>query len=175
MPLKFTKDCRVAPLLLLFLGGLELPGRNEKANEVLITIQDVRVGPPADVELKFRGPDEGFIPSCGTAKNGMRLLCTAATQLEVRTRDGWRLVRLRRTFGILGAIPLSQAEINQISSGREMSFIYRFSRRFFEVDPGQELRVQLQVWHDKKGIASGQGGLKIISPPFKCPEMRVSE
>jgi len=175
MPLKFTKDCRVLPLLLLFLGGLELLGRNEKANEVLITIQGVRVGPPADVELKLRGPDESFIPSCGTAKDGMRLLCTAATQLEVRTRDGWRPVRLRRTFGILGAIPLSQAEINQISPGREMSFIYRFSRRFFEVDPGQQLRVQLQVWHDKKSISSGRDGHTIISPPFKCPEMGIAE
>ena len=56
----------------------------------------------------------------------------------------------------------------------EAEFIFRFSRDYFEVDPGQQLRVVIDVWKDEQSMKDGEEPIKLYSQPFKCPQIGFS-
>jgi hypothetical protein len=156
----------------LFAIPLPLHAQSDADQTAQLEVESVQAVPQVFVNIQLRVPKQPmFIPYCGEAEGGEKVLCTGATHLEVRTKEGWRPAKLRTTFGVLGALSLQRARGVQIAPKSGASFSFQFSRRFFEVDPGQQLRVVLDAWSDQQSMKAGGRRMQLISPPFDCPEI----
>jgi hypothetical protein len=58
-----------------------------------------------------------------------------------------------------------------IAPRSEVPFEFRFSRRYFEVEPGQQLRVVVDVWPDGQSMKADGRSTQLASPPFECPQI----
>jgi hypothetical protein len=173
----------------LFGIGQALRGQSEPKEGPRLDLGNVGAIPQIYVSLRLRAPDKQiFVPYCGQSKigtwdkslfapyqsqavaNTTRILCTAGTHLQVRSGAEWVPAGARTTFGILGRLPLDLADGVLIAPGSELSFEYEFSRRYFQVEPGQLLRVIVDLWPDEESMKSGRPSTKIASPPFECPQ-----
>jgi hypothetical protein len=110
-----------------------------------------------------------FVPYCGEME-GVPILCMTAVRMEVEAKQGWRPANLRTTFGVLGGMTLDRASGKVVAPSTTVFFVFRFSRRFFEVDPGQRLRVVVDAWADEESMRSGGRPTQLSSPAFECPE-----
>lgn len=108
-----------------------------------------------------------YVPICGEGQFGTPVLCGSATRLEVRTKVGWQPVHQRLTFGVLGGENLDRLRGRQIES--DVQLLFQFSRRWFAVEPGQVLRVVLDVWRDEQSFRDRGQPTHLASPPFSCP------
>lgn len=150
---------------------LPLHAQSEANQAAQLEVENVHAVPQVFVDLRLRASEQPmFIPYCEESEGGEKILCTVATHLEVKTKDGWRPAKLRTTFGVLGGLSLSHARGIQIAPQSVASFSFQFSRRFFEVDPGQQLRVRVDAWSDEQSMKAGRQGMQLVSPPFNCPE-----
>jgi hypothetical protein len=154
----------------LFAILLPLHAQDEANQAAQVEVEHVTAVPQVYVDIRLRASEQPmFIPYCGESERE-KILCTAATHLEVKTKNGWRPAKLRTTFGVLGALSLSYARGIQIARKGGASFSFQFSRRWFEVDPGQQLRVRVDAWPDEQSMKAGRQGMQLVSPPFNCPE-----
>ncbi len=110
-----------------------------------------------------------FVPYCGEME-GVPILCMTAVRLEVETKQGWRPAGLRTTYGVLGGTALDRASGKVVAPRTRTSFVFRFSRRFFEVEAGQRLRVVVDAWPDEESMRTGGRRIQLASPPFECPQ-----
>ena len=132
--------------------------------------------PSVLVTLEFRGGESGVaIPYCGTAKDGERLLCLEAAHLQRRVGGQWHPVLLRRTLGVLGGTPRTGIVAIEAHGTQLLTFL--FSRRFFEVEPGEQLRLVVDAWPDEGSVPeqfdigkSGHvAGMRFETATFRCP------
>jgi hypothetical protein len=159
-------------LLAVVLFAILLPSHAQsEVNQVAqVEVENVQAVPQVFVDLRLRASEEPiFVPCCWESEGGEKLLCTVATHLEAKTKDGWHSAKLRTTFGVLGGLSLSHARGIKIASNSTASFSFQFSTRFFEVHPGQQVRVRVDVWFDEQSMKAGQQPTQFISPPFICP------
>jgi hypothetical protein len=144
-------------------GGMELDVRN------------VRAIPQVYVALQLRASAPLFVPYCAEFEGGDKVLCTMATHLEVHTAQGWHRAKLRTTFAVLGGLSLDRAKGDMVPAGTRVTFSYQFSRRYFEVEPGQQLRVVVEAWPDEQSMKTGGKSIEVVSTPFKCPPTGTGE
>jgi hypothetical protein len=146
-------------------------GQNEPKQVGQVDVASVRAVPQVYVALRLRTSDQQvFVPYCGESDTGEKILCTLGAHLEVRTSRGWRPAKLRTTYGVLGASSLGRAGGSLIAPRSEASFSFQFSRRFFEVEPGQQLRVVVDAWPDEQSMKMSGRSIQLTSPPFECPQ-----
>jgi len=163
----------LAALALLGVGP-PLRGQGEQKESPRLDLDNVWEVPQVYVSLRLRASDRQlFVPYCGKLEVGSRTtttLCTAGTHLEVQHGAEWLPAKLRRTFGILGGERrLDLADVSLVAPRTQVEVEYLFSRRYFEVEPGQKLRVIVDVWPDEQSMRSGGKSTQIASPPFECP------
>jgi hypothetical protein len=108
-----------------------------------------------------------FIPYCGEAEGGHKILCRLGTELQVQRSDGWHAADLRTEYGVLAANEMNKGIM--IKSNSITKFFYQFERRYYKVGPGQMLRIIVNGWHEKKSMDSGGQVIPLTSLPFKCP------
>jgi hypothetical protein len=166
---------RQLALSLAAVGFFAIPSplhpQNEANQAVQLDIENVQAVPQVFVVLRLRVSGQPmFVPYCGETEVREKVLCTDATHLEIKTKGGWRPAKLRTTFGVLGALSLEYARGVQLAPKSAVSFTFQFSRRFFEVDPGQQLRVVVDAWSDEQSMKAGGRRMQLVSPPFNCPE-----
>ena len=88
----------------------------------------------------------------------------------MQTLEGWRPVKLRSTYSVLGAPPEIRVLRKTVPRHGKSAFVLVFSRRFFEVEVGQRLRVLIDAWPDEQAMESGAEPIQLVSPLFECPE-----
>ena len=151
--------------------ALSLCAQNKSNPVAQLDVGSIRAIPQVYVDLRLRAPDlEIFVPYCGESEGGGKVLCVAATRLEVETKTGWHPAKLRTTYGVLGALSLDRARGVLIAPKNEASFSFQFSTYFFEVAPGQRLRVVVDAWSNEESMKTGGPSMQFVSPPFKCPD-----
>lgn len=159
----------------LFGTGQLLRSQSEPKEGPRIALGSVRAVPQVYVSLRLRAADKQiFVPYCGQPERGTTItgiLCTLGTHLEVRRGSEWYPARPKTSLGaILGGLRLDLADGSLLPPGIEEEFEYVFSRRYFEVDPGQTLRVAVDVWPDEQSMRGGRKSTQIASPAFECPQ-----
>jgi hypothetical protein len=108
-----------------------------------------------------------FIPYCGEAEGGHKILCRQGTELQVNKSDVWQAADLRTTYGVIGASKMSKGIM--ITPNSKEKLFFQFERRYYKVEPGQTLRLVVNGWHDKESMDSGGQIIPLTSLPFKCP------
>jgi hypothetical protein len=157
-------------LVVLFGTPRTLRCQNESKEVAQVEIETTHAIPQVYVVLRLRTLDQQvFVPYCGEVEGGEKILCTAGAHLQVQTGQGWRPAKLRTRYGVLGAESLGRAEGSLIAPRSETSFGFEFSRLFFEVEPGQRLRVVIDAWPDMESMKAGRRSFQLTSPPFECP------
>jgi len=124
------------------------------------------------VELQA-GKEQMVVARCGETIARMPILCTSRARLEVQTQKGWKAAKLRTTYGVLGGPPRGQEAGLLVAADERASIAYVFSRRFFEVDSGQMLRVVVDTWPNERSMKDGGPPGQLVSPSFECPESGV--
>lgn len=154
--------CGIGPALLV--QQRELPEPRAQ-----LTVRNVV--PQVDVVIELQTAEEQtVVPYCGETEYGIPILCILKAKLEVQTREGWRPAKLRTTYGVLGGPPSGRIAGKLIAPKGKGSFVFAFSRRFFDVEVGQQLRVVLDAWPDEQSMRAGGQPIQLTSPPFECPE-----
>jgi len=128
--------------------------------------------------VAYRGESDGgrkvlsgfFVPDRGEPGSGGKTRHPVGAHLEVQTTSGWQRPRARTTRGVLGYLSIDKADAALIAPRSEPSFDFLFSRRFFDVEPGQKLRVVVDAWPDAESMKVGGPCIQLTSPPFACPE-----
>jgi len=129
------------------------------------------VVPQVEVVVEIQSAGQHLVvPVCGETEYGTAILCVPGARLEVQTQEGWRPAKLRTTYGALGGPPGGRIAGRAIAPKSRDSFVFVFSRRFFEVEVGQRLRVSVDAWPDEQSMRSGGQSIQLASPPFECPE-----
>ncbi len=163
-------------LAAIVLCGVRVPAQAQSKSTpaAQVDVESVEAVPQVYVRLRLHTAGQPmFVPYCGGPEGG-KVLCVAATHLEVKTKEGWQPAKPRTTFGVLGARSLEYAQGVVIAPGSEAFFIFEFSRRYFKVDPGQQLRVVVDAWPDKQSMKAGGRRAELRSPPFRCPDVGTS-
>ncbi len=106
MPLIPKVKVYVLAAALCFCGA---SGGSQRSVPLQVGIRAIKATAFARVELELSSFSLVLVPMCRAA-GGEAVLCTAATQLQVRAHGVWKAVKLRRLSGVLGAVPLSRAE-----------------------------------------------------------------
>jgi len=160
----------IAVSLLILVQTLKAQSGSKQPTQ--LDIRGVHAVPQVYVTLQLRTFDQQvFVPYCGQLESGEKILCTVATHLEVETHNGWHPAKLRTRYGVLGGVSLEGAKGALIPPHTDTSFAFQFSRRFFEVDPGQRLRLVVETWGDERSMRAGDRSLRqLVSPSFRCPE-----
>jgi hypothetical protein len=102
-------------------------------------------------------------------EGGEKVLCNQGSHLQILTNQGWRLAKLRTTNGVLVAASPEKADFIIIPPQSDAVFIFQFSRIFFKVEPGQQVRVVVDAWPNEQSMKNGEQTIKLITQPFKCP------
>jgi hypothetical protein len=128
-----------------------------------------RALPTVWVVVELRSASPAVVATCGESEFGTRLLCLSNAYLEVLTRDGWRRAELRKTFAVLGGPSADRIHPAAIAPNETGQFIFNFSRRHFEVETGQQLRLAVDTWPSEEALRSNSAATRLTSPSFKCP------
>lgn len=147
-----------------------LCGQNEPAQKIQVDV--VTVLPEVHVVIEVHTADAQIVvPYCGETDLGVPILCFRGSRanLEVQTGQGWQPVKLRTTHGAVGGPPSARFKYKLVPRQSKAYFVFQFSRRWFDVKPGQQLRVVLDVWADEKAVNDVRPA-DLISPPFECPQ-----
>ncbi len=80
---------------------------------------------------------------------------------------------MRKTFGVLGGEKLDRVAGKQVDLESKISFLFQFSRRWYQVEPGQQLRVVLDTWRDEKSFRDHERPIHLATPPFRCPVTEI--
>ena len=145
--------------------------QNESKEAARLEVGSIRAIPQVYIALRLRTSDQQlFVPYCGESESGEKILCTLGSHLQVHTGQGWRPVKLRTRYGVLGAASLGRVGGSLITPRSEASFSFQFSRRFFEIEPGQQLRVVVDAWLDMESMKTGGRSIQLTSAPFECPQ-----
>lgn len=155
------------------LFGISRPVQCQKESKQVaqLEIGSIRAVPQVYVSLRLRTSDQQvFVPFCGESESGGKILCALGAHLQVRTSKGWRPAKLRTTYGVLGASLLERAGGSLIPPKSGESFDFQFSRRFFKVEAGQQLRVVVDTWPDEQSMKTPGRSIQLVSPPFECPQ-----
>jgi hypothetical protein len=151
--------------------GSPSPAQIESRPVAKIEISSVFAVPQIYVSLRLTTAEQQvFVPYCGESENGQKVLCTLGAHLEVQSRQGWSPVKLRTNYGVLGASRPGRAGGRLIAPKSGETFSFEFSRRFFEIEPGQQLRVVVDVWPDEQSLKTDGKSSQLTSPPFNCPD-----
>ena len=161
--------------LVLFAITQAVQGQTKPDDGMELAVRNVRAVPQVYVALQLRASTPLFVPYCAEFEGGDKVLCTMATHLEVHTAQGWHRAKLRTTFAVLGGLSLDRAKGDLVPAGTTATFSYQFSRRYFEVEPGQQLRVVVEAWPDGQSMKTGGKSIEIVSTPFKCPPTGTGE
>jgi hypothetical protein len=161
----------VLSLAALALFGIAAPLHSQDRQAARLELGGVDAVPQIYVRLRLRTSDRQlFVPYCSQGESRQRFLCTLGTHLEVLAKPGWQPARPRSNLGgILGGAAPDRAEVAVIAPRTVASFDYMFSRLFFQVEPGQQLRVVVDAWPDVGTLRAGGPSIQLISPPFACP------
>ncbi len=171
-----TKLVLIFGVVALFGTARPLLCQNEPKEVAQLELGSIRAIPQVYVALRLRTSDQQvFVPYCGETEGGEKILCTAGVHLEVQTPQGWRAAKLRTTYGVLGAASLGRAGGVPIAPRSEAPFSFQFSRRFFEVEPGQRLRIVVDAWPDMESMKAGGRSIQFTSPPFECPRTGIGQ
>jgi hypothetical protein len=139
---------------------------------------EVEVGkviPEILVNLKFStGETALFVPRCGEWE-GTPIMCDLGVHLQVHSPLGWYPARLRTTFAILGGAALGQFGGRLIPPRTEAHVVFLFSRRYFDVEPGQELRLIVDSWADEESMKKGALPTRLASRAFECPQAGLGQ
>ena len=76
---------------------------------------------------------------------------------------------LRKDYGVLGMSP-QEVSWKHLGNHGLSSFIFMFSRRFFQVEVGQELRVLIDAWPGEGQRDFDRPSIQLTTPSFRCPE-----
>jgi hypothetical protein len=147
-----------------------LCGQKEPAQKTQLDI--VTVLPQVHVVIEVHTADEPIVvPYCGETDLGVPILCFRGSRanLEVQTAQGWQPVKLRTTHGVVGGPPSARFRYRLVPRQSKAYFVFQFSGRWFDVEPGQQLRVVLDAWPDE-GAVNNVRPAGLISPPFECPQ-----
>jgi len=150
------------------------PKDENKSNELNVSF--VNKVSEVVVFLKLRTSNEPllFIYS-RESWDGTKYLCPlSGSNLEVMTAQGWREAKQREIAGILGGVVHDLLLSATIGPDSEAEFVFQFSRTFFDVDPGQQLRVVIDAWKDRESMLNGDEPIKIYSQPFICPDIEIT-
>jgi hypothetical protein len=151
------------------IGLLVLLAAQEVPKAATLSIERVRSVPQIYVSIGIETTDRPlFVPYCGTSEGGERILCTAGTRLEVQVQGGWIPVKRKTTHGVLGAAQLDRTGGRLIEPQSRATFLLQFSTHFFDVAPGQRLRVVVDTWADETSMKSRQLPIPFSSPAFTC-------
>ncbi len=112
-----------------------------------------------------------FVPHCGETEYGTRILCLAGVHLQVQSHQEWNPVKLRHTFGVLGVARLARFGGRLIPAHSDASVVFDFSRRWFEVEPGQQLRIIVDAWANEQAMKAGAAPTPLTSSVFRCPQI----
>ena len=128
------------------------------------------------VFLKLRTSNDPlfFIYSKESWDGTKYLASLSGSNLEIMTAQGWREVKQRTTYGVLGGIVYDALLSTTIKPNSEVKFVFQFSRRYFEVDPGQQLRVVIDAWKSRESMLNGDEPIKLYSQPFICPDIEIT-
>ena len=127
--------------------------------------------PQVSVALEITAIEKPIaVPYCGLI-DSTPILCIQTSHIEIETPQGWRRAPLRRTFGVAGA--QRQMGLREVSPGKTAFVVFNFSRGWFEVEPGQTLRVVLDAWPDEPSMMLHVDKFQLTSPPLKCPESGI--
>jgi hypothetical protein len=144
------------------------PGETASAKARLVV---KNVVPQIDVVVELQaGGEQAVVPVCGETEYGTPILCILKTRLQVQTRGGWRPVRLRTTYGVLGGSPEGRITGKVVQPMGKGTFVFVFSRRYFDVEVGQRLRILVDAWPDEQSMRSRGTPIQMASTPFECPE-----
>lgn len=111
------------------------------------------------------------IPVCGrNTESDEYRVCGLASQLQLRTRQGWRVVSVRKGLaGVLGGIEKDKWTPLQIPQGGTVYLTLAIDPSFLELRQGDQLRVELDTWSNEAAVLTTEPKKKIASPVFKCP------
>jgi len=142
----------------------------QQGSAPLVSIERVRSVPQIYVSVKLRSQEKQmFVPFCSKGEGGPPFLCTLGVHLQVQTKSGWRAVSLKTTSGVPGGAVVANASGRVISSNETAVFDFEFSKRFYSVTRGQQLRLIVDVWPDEVSMRKGQNRIQLESEPFECP------
>lgn len=134
------------------------------------TIEVRSVIPQVYAAFELRAEDNIVIPYCAETELGTPILCFSRIRLQVETAGQWRAAKLRKTFGVLANPIDARMKARIMGPGTKAVFVFVFSRRFFEVDPGQKMRVIVEAWSDSESMRTRRPPIQLTSPAFECPE-----
>ena len=123
-----------------------LSSQNDQTRAVELKIRNVLPFVNVVMELSTATQQVVF-PYCGEFPR-TPILCVQNVTLEVRTPEGWSAAKLRTRFGVLGGSP--SLGTKALVPGSRTSVAYEFSRRWWEIEVGQELRLVVDVWPDEQ-------------------------
>lgn len=110
-----------------------------------------------------------YVPLCGEGTFGGPVLCGSGAHLQVQIRGQWRQARLRTTFGVLGAEKMDRVPGRLVEEKSKISLLFQFSSRWYDVNPGQLLRVLVDTWRDEQSFRNHEPPNQLATPVFRCP------
>ncbi len=141
-------------------------------------IENMGEVPSVVVEIQLRtGDSELALPYCGTSQDGDHLLCLECAHLQHKLNGAWSSVLRRRLFGLLGVTKRTGVVKVKARGSQRLKFVY--SRRFFEVEPGQQLRIVVDAWADDQSVPSqfetdrNPAPYHLQTPVFRCPAIPI--
>ena len=156
-------------LLIMFSGNIVALGQLEDGGAKGPRVGIKHIIPEISVVAEIQtGKDRVVVATC-SFRDAFPVLCQDSVSLEVWTGRGWREARMRTTFGVLGGPGRDVAQGRVLPAMTESLIIYEFSRRFYEVEAGQRLRLVINAWADEQAMKNRSGPIHLISPTFVCP------
>jgi hypothetical protein len=84
----------------------------------------------------------------------------------VKTKEGWRPVKLRFKETVLGDLA---PKVKVIAPNGGHTFVFFFSTDIFAIEHGDRLRIVLDAWPSEALMRSREQPMRIASPVFVCP------
>jgi hypothetical protein len=165
-------------LIMLALSGTFqlLKSQNKSEQKAQLNVSDAHAITEVNVVMTLQTLNQQVvIPYCDDVMGTIKSLCTldGGAHLEVLTNQGWRVVKQRKTLGVVGGLPWDAVRSATIPANSNVDLRYKFSRRYFEVEPGQKLRLVIDTWSDEKSMKNREKGIELTSPSFTCPKTSI--
>lgn len=173
---RYTKVIRylVIALAILSLYGIALSQQITKQVEEPggLDVKNVGTISRIYINMQFHTSDNPvFIRYCADRFDGVKILCPLqGSEVEVRTSQGWRPAKQKLIHGVFTPPHHDYVFSTMIKPHDEATFQFEFSRNYFEVEPGQQLRVVIDTWNNEQSMKNDDEPIKIYSQPFKCPK-----
>jgi hypothetical protein len=158
----------------LLIGAL-LFGQNHPWKPIQLRVERTRAITAAYVDLELNANDRQLaIPYCHDLLGGTKVLCTGTgAYLEAYTEEGWKPAKLRTTFGILGGVVWDVVRCAIVPTDGKVSLRFEFDRKFFEIEPGQQLRVVIDTYANEPSLRKETANSQFVSDPFECPNIGI--